>query len=75
MMTSETVVFCNPQGLISEYITQGYLDIAAFETGWLENAVLQKLEALARQHLAIEDLSNHPELSTVLLEAYRLGNS
>ncbi len=75
MMQAETVVFNQAKGLIANYVNEGVLDIPAFESAWSENKVIKKLQAIAQQKLSIDDIDQHPELKSVLLEAFQLGRT
>ncbi len=73
MMQAQEITYSNAQGLISEFISDGVLDMSAFETAWNENNALKKLLIIAEQHMNITDLNQHRELKKALLEAYALG--
>ena len=74
MMQAEKISYDNAKGLIAEHIHEGLLDTEAFCKSWAENAVIEKLQAIAKKNLSIEDLHQHPDLRGALLEAYQLGN-
>ncbi len=73
MMQAEEILYDNAKGLIAEHVNEGSLDINAFKTVWSENAVLEKLQDIAKQHLLINDINQHPDLKNALIAAYRLG--
>ena len=73
MMQAEPIMYSDAQGLIENYITDGLLDLNAFEAAWHEHHALEKLLKIAKQHMDINDLSQHPELKAALLEAYNTG--
>ncbi len=73
MMQAETIIFSQSKGLVTEYINDGLLDIEAFETAWVKNNMLKKLENIAQKNLSIDDLAQHPDLKNALLKAYQLG--
>ncbi len=73
MMQAQVITYSDAQGLIAEFISDGLLDMAAFETAWYENNALEKLLIIAEQHMNITDLNQHIELKKALLEAYTLG--
>jgi len=75
MMQAETVVFKQAKGLIANHVDEGVLDIPAFESAWSENTVIEKLQSIAQQKLSIDDLEQHPEIKSALLEAFRLGDT
>lgn len=73
MLQTETIVFSAAKGLIAQYINEGKLDFEAFKSAWAETQMLEKLQQIAQQHLAIEDIEQQPELKNALLQAYQLG--
>jgi hypothetical protein len=73
MMLAETIVFSDAKGLIADYVNDGILDLAAFNSAWSENFIVEKLQTIAKKNLSIEDLHQHPDLTAALLEAYQLG--
>ena len=73
MMQAEVIFFNNAKGLVAEHLDEGLLDIAAFETAWIENTLLEKLQEIAQRHLSIDDLHQQPDLKNALLEACQLG--
>jgi hypothetical protein len=75
MMLAETIVFSHAKGLIAQYVKNGILDLAAFNTAWSETIIIEKFQDIAKQHLSIDDIDQYPELKNALLEAYQLGIS
>jgi hypothetical protein len=75
MMQAEVIFFNNAKGLVAEHLDEGLLDIAAFETAWIENTLLEKLQEIAQRHLSIDDLQQQPDLKNALLEACQLGKN
>ena len=75
MMQAEDITFSNAQGLVTDFVNDGKLDIEAFTIAWLENRLLEDLQRIARQHLSVHDLQNQPDLKQALLEAYSLGTN
>ncbi len=73
MMQAEVIFFNNAKGLVAEHLDEGLLDIAAFETAWIENTLLEKLQEIAQRHLSIDDLQQQPDVKNALLEACQLG--
>ena len=73
MMQSEPILFSNAKGMVSEHVIDGILDAKAFETAFDQHNVITRLKSIARQHLSIEDLQQHPDLLQSLLDAYQLG--
>jgi hypothetical protein len=73
MMQAEPLQFRGAQGQVADFITDGELDIIAFEAAWHENQVVEKLLAVANKHMGIKNLHENPELKQALLAAYQLG--
>ncbi|MCG6938176.1 MAG: hypothetical protein LJE83_08410 [Gammaproteobacteria bacterium] len=75
IMQAETIMVSQASGLVADYVTDGFLDIDAFEAAWSENSVLEKLQEIAKQNLSIDDLQQHGELKKALVQAYQLGKA
>jgi len=75
MMQAETIVFSQAKGLIANFVNEGTLDTTAFSAAWSESIIIEKLQGIAKQQLAIDDLQQQPQLKAALLEAYRLGKA
>ncbi len=73
MMQAEEIQFSQAEGLVADFITDGRLDIEAFENAWNRQHILNKLQTIASRHLGIDDLEKHPDMQTALLEAYKMG--
>ena len=73
MMQAESIQFSQAEGLVADFIVDGQLDIQAFEPAWREHTILSQLQDIAKGHMAIEDLQEHPELEKALREAFQLG--
>jgi len=73
MMLSETITFSHAKGLIADFVNGGILDLAAFNVAWTESSIIEKLQDIAEQHLAIDDINQEANLKNALIAAYRLG--
>lgn len=73
MMQAENIAFSDAKGLADDFISDGILDIEAFETAWAENDILKELENIAQKHLSIDDLTKRTDIKNALLQAYQLG--
>ena len=73
MMQAAEIKYSDAPGLGAEYLTNGQLDVEAFEKTWNENKALTKLLSIAEEHMNITDFSQHIELKKALLDAYMLG--
>ena len=54
-------------------MSEGILDLAAFNNAWAESIIIEKLQDIAKQYLSIDDINQQPDLKNALFEAYRLG--
>lgn len=72
-MQTETILFSNATGLAAEHLNEQLFDFDAFKITWSETQLLEKLQTIAQNHLAIEDLEQQPDLKKALTEAFHLG--
>lgn len=75
MMQSEEITFQHVEGFVGKYISEGTLDMQAFQIAWHENLTLLKLLGIAEQHMNITEFEQHTELKQALLAAYQLGQN
>lgn len=75
VMLLENIKYEDPQGIISNFIDNGELDIQAFESKWKELKIWNSLQKIAQNHLNIEVLEQQHGLKEALLEAYQLGHN
>jgi hypothetical protein len=75
MMQTEPIIFSDASGLVADYVNDGELDFDAFQTAFNQHAVIERLQVIAREHMGIDDLQQHPDLMNALLEAYQLGET
>ena len=73
MILAETIIISNAKGLIADFVNEGILDLAAFNIAWSKSIITEELQGIAKQHLSINDINQHPELKSALLKAYQLG--
>ncbi len=73
MMQAEQISFSDAQGIITNFINDGILDVEAFKAAWHENRAVSKLSEIANQHLDISELSANPGLKDALFAAYQQG--
>jgi len=73
MMQAEPIIFSDATGLVADYVTDGKLDFDAFQIAFNRHAVIERLQAIAREHMDIDDLQQHPDLMNALQDAYQLG--
>jgi len=73
MMQAEEIKFSDAKGMVAEFVSDGLLDLQAFQLAWKKNIIFNQLQTIAKDHMQIEDLQQHPELTEVLLQAFQLG--
>jgi hypothetical protein len=73
MMLAETIMFSDAKGLVADFVSEGILDLAAFNDAWSESIVIEKLQDIAKQYLSIDDINQETDLKNALIAAYRLG--
>lgn len=79
-MEMQPIHFSDAQGLIGNFIENGELSVQAYLQAWQETlSALEKDDALlaeiARKHLQIGNLAEHPELRNALKAAYQAGKA
>ncbi len=75
MMQAQSIVFSDASGMVSEFITDGQLDIDAFVLAWKDRQCLEALTKIADNVLSVADLEKNPQLKQALIEAYKLGQA
>ena len=75
VMEMQEVVFENAEGLAVECLSDGNFDVEKFVQLWKEDAVTTVLTSIAKRCLDIDDLDQHLEIKTALIEAYNAGKS
>ncbi len=75
VMESEEIHYSQAQGLAVDYIHGGRFDQAGFEAAWHEHKIVATLQAIASEHLQVDDLSGEAALRQALLAAYRAGQA
>jgi len=73
MMQAENILFSNAKGMVSNHLSDGILDIDAFIYAHKQYTATEKLALIAKNTMAVDDLSSQPELKQALLDAYQLG--
>ncbi len=73
VMQEETIRFSQATGVAANYCENGVFSMDDFENAWHDNIALNHIQSIAKQYLAIDDLSQHTDLKTALTEAYLLG--
>jgi len=75
IMESHEIIFDNATGIAAECLVDGVFDVRAFEQRWQEQHRLDVLTPIARRHLNIDRLEQHPDLKAALLDAYLAGRN
>ncbi len=73
IMLAETIQFSDATGIAKKYCLDGHFSMAEFEKVWHEENILEQIKPIAKLHLAIDDLSQHPKLKTALMAAFLKG--
>ena len=73
IMLEEEVLVTDAQGLVADFVSEGGLNEAAFVQAWYEQKMFEQLQAIAQQHLAVNDLQADPALKAALVAAFQLG--
>ncbi len=73
VMVMHEIIFSEPFGLVSDFVTDGRLNFDAFIEAWKQQKALKAIQPIARKHLDISDLDQHPDIRSALLESYRSG--
>jgi len=73
VMIMHDITFSKPTGLVSAYIIDGALDFDAFVEAWHQQRVRNAVQPIARKHLDIIDLDQHPDIRNALIECFTLG--
>ncbi|MDQ6982377.1 MAG: hypothetical protein Q9M08_05145 [Mariprofundus sp.] len=73
VMLLHEITFSEPSGLAMDFTLDGRLNFDGFIEAWQKQKMLRSIEPIARKHLDIVDLDQHPDICNALLESYRLG--
>jgi hypothetical protein len=73
VMEVDPVVFENPRGLAVHFHDAGGFDFENYAQAHRLERVLNALQNIAAREMAIDDLTQHPQLQQALLQAYQLG--
>lgn len=73
MMQAEPVEIRRSEGLVADYVTDGALDIGAFETAWRERKTVTTIRHIIAQHGLTQVLKQHPAIEQALLDVYKAG--
>ncbi|MDQ6962497.1 MAG: hypothetical protein Q9M28_08230 [Mariprofundaceae bacterium] len=73
VMCSEAIFFSHAAGMAKDYLEAESFDFDAFAEAWKEEQVFHAIQEVAKQCMAIDDLSQHPELRQALSQAFQKG--
>ena len=73
MMQAEELQFSAATGVASRYLDSCSFDLSAYQQAIEEARTVAAMAGVAREYLAIADLSNTPDLKAALLQAFKLG--
>jgi len=73
VMEVDPVVFENPRGLAVHFHDESGFDFESYAQTHRFERVLNALQNIAAREMAIDDLTQHPQLQQALLQAYQLG--
>jgi len=71
VMIMEELTFNHPTGLAVDHLSDGHFDMDGFHEAWLQQNIIRVLQPIARTHMGITDLDEHPQLKTALIAAYQ----
>jgi len=71
VMIMEDIEFSNPTGLVASFFNEGELDINGFCAAWQQQKVVNTLQPIAKKHLKIDNLDEHPDVKAALIEAFQ----
>ena len=73
VMTMEEIKFDHIEGFVADYIEDGSFDAEDFAKRWHEEQAIDEIQVIAKQHLSIDNLTEHPETKSALFAAYHYG--
>jgi len=71
VMIMEDIQLSNPTGMVADFFNEGELDIDGFYKAWQLQKVINTLQPIAKKHLGIDNLDEHPALKSALIEAFQ----
>jgi len=71
VMIMEELTFDHPTGLAVDHLSDGRFDLDAFREAWLQQNTIRVLQPIAKTHMGITDLDEHPQLKAALIAAYQ----
>jgi len=75
VMILEPIHFSQATGLAADYLHDNIFDIDGFLAARKQHLTLSLLQDIAKQHLNIDKLEDHPNLQAALLAAYHANKA
>jgi len=75
IMVMEPIRFSQATDLAAQYLHGNTFDIDGFMAMKKEKDITARLQAIAKEHLDIQSLEQHPKLKAALLDAYHAQKS
>ena len=73
IMLEESIQFSEATGIATDYLRDGQFLIEDFEKAWREEKALEYIQPIAKKYLAIDDLTEHPDLKKALTASFIEG--
>ncbi len=73
VMILEEIVFSDPTGLATDFVADGILDFVGFSEAWQQQQIVSIIQPIAKQHLNLSDLMQHPDIQKAMIESYKAG--
>jgi hypothetical protein len=73
VMEATPIEFSTPRGLAIECLSDGHFDLQKFIQLWQQQPEFAALHKIAKEHLAIDDLAQHPNIHAALRAAFDAG--
>lgn len=75
IMLEEPIQFSEATGIATDYLRDGQFFIEDFEKAWQEEKMLEYIQPIAKQYLAIDNLAEHPDLKKALTASFLEGQN
>ncbi|WP_456373936.1 hypothetical protein [Thiolapillus sp.] len=75
MLLAAPLVFNQPTGLAEDFVRDDQLNLEGLHAAWQQARLLDRLTAIARQHMKVDELDDIPGLKETLLAVHALSTS
>ena len=75
IMLEEPIQFSEATGIATDFLRDGQFFIEEFEKAWQGKKILEYIQPIAKQHLAIDNLTEHPDLEKALTACFLEGQN